>query len=497
MQGIQRAKKFDLAAICMASAVALFSVILVPAEYIVWVWVALGGVTVFLVWCRFGDLLTLVLVWFVVVACMSYFLWRHPIEIFGHTRINVTIDRLFAMVVLAAAIVSLVLRTATWRPLPGAAKAGILMAVCFTVSMMFAGTKSIADVSPYFRLIGGYYIPLIMLVVVFFAIREDTQLKKICWFFFIFGVYLTFTAWAEHLKLWHLVFPRYIANPELGIHWGRARGPFLVAPTLGTTLIFCFFSNLHLSGRVAGPVRIMIYIVNVLILPAIFFTQTRSVWLTMVICTVIWTVWARNVRSRVSVLGTLCAAAVVLTGIFWSDITSVRRMRGGVADPYPIYARIGLAKVSLSLFFERPVFGVGFGHFRDYASKLPADPSSPYARFGAQQMEHNNFLSILTETGVCGLGLYLTMLWMLFKTSLRMYRRLSPTGSGWITRQFVVLYWIMLVNYVVDGMFRETSVDPFNNGLFLTISGVVLAMNYLLASRDRLTAASLPAAARA
>jgi hypothetical protein len=44
------------------------------------------------------------------------------------------------------------------------------------------------------------------------------------------------------------------------------------------------------------------------------------------------------------------------------------------------------------------------------------------------------------------------------------------------------------VDYLIDGMFRETSVDPFNNGLFFTFIGLILAVDYLLEYHPAYTA---------
>ena len=37
----------------------------------------------------------------------------------------------------------------------------------------------------------------------------------------------------EMAKLWGLVFPRFIGDPTIGIHFGRARGPMLQSVRLG------------------------------------------------------------------------------------------------------------------------------------------------------------------------------------------------------------------------------------------------------------------------
>ena len=40
----------------------------------------------------------------------------------------------------------------------------------------------------------------------------------------LIGVYLAVTALAEITKQWWLVYPSYIADPKVGIHFGRAPG---------------------------------------------------------------------------------------------------------------------------------------------------------------------------------------------------------------------------------------------------------------------------------
>lgn len=479
----------DWAVVTAVAVAAVLATFFLPAGGWLWVCVGLAAFAGMSLACQFSDPLTLVLGWFVTAACMSYFLWRYTLPGAG---VAVTVDRLFVLGVALITAAAVGLGRVPWRTLPAVVRVLAIMIIYFTASMLYAGMRSIADVSPHYRLIGGYIIPAIVLVICFLAFRHDRQLSKVAWFFFAFGAYLTITAWAEQLHLWSIVFPKYIRDPDLGIHWGRSRGPFLVAVTLGYTLIFCFFNNLLLAARVVGAGRLMIYAVNAMMLPAIFFTQTRSVWLAMVLCTIVWVMWSRRTRSAIATFSLLLAVGVVCGAIFWGNILSRDRTIGGVTDPYPIDARIGLAKMSGQLISHSPIIGVGFGHFRDAASDIPGDPTSKYLRYSSRLMEHNNFLSVATETGIVGLVLYVVVLWMLFRASVRVYRRLSPTGNGWMTREFVLLYWILLIDYIVDAMFRETSVEPFNNGLLFAISGIILAMDYMLSSDTVLTLGEPP-----
>jgi O-antigen ligase len=486
------AQKSNFGVVAVVAIVAALAGAFSPIEYLPIFWGAVAVATIIVLWANFGDLMSLILLWFVSVACFSYFFWRETIPIPGIVGFNITIDRLLILLILFVAGFAWIIGRMPIKPAPNVVRMMLLLLAYFTVSLVYTGFTSIAEVSPHFRLAGGYYFPAIALMLTYFAVNDEPQIKKICWFFLFFGLYLTLTAWAEHFKLWSIVFPRYIAEPEYGIHWGRARGPFLVSASLGITLVFCFFNNLFLASRTNGPIKALIHVANLLMLPAIFFTQTRSVWLAMVVCAFLWIGLIRRIRSRVAIVMMLLASLVVGGAIFWSDILSRDRTQGGVTDPYPVFARFGLAKITWQMFCDHPITGVGFGHFRDYAASFPQDPTSKYIRFGSRLMEHNNFLSILAEGGIIGLAIYLLVLLAIFRHSLRLYRRIPLEASGWVSRDLVILYWVLLVDYLIDGMFRETSVDPFNNGLFFAFTGLILAVDYLLDYRSEPAKAMFP-----
>lgn len=478
------AQKSNFGVVAIVAVVATLVGVFSPIEYLPILWGMVAMATLIVLWANFWDLMSLILLWFVSAACFSYFFWREAVYIPGFMEFNVTIDRLFILGVVLVAILSWAIGRMPVKAAPNVVRLMVVLLAYFTISLFCTGAKSVSEASPHFRLAGGYYFPAIVLMLTYFTVNDEPQIKKICWFFMFFGLYLTFTAWAEHFKVWSLVFPHYISVPEYGIHWGRARGPFLVSASLGITLVFCFFNNLFLSLRSQGSVKVVLHGANLLMLPAIFFTQTRSVWLAMVVCTFLWIGLIRRIRSRVTVVAMLLAGVIVGGAIFWSDIVSRDRTQGGVTDPYPIYARFGLVKMTLQMCSEHPILGVGFGHFRDYATGFSQDPTSKYIRFGSRLMEHNNFLSILAEGGIVGLLIYVLMLGAIFRHSLRLYRRIPPDASGWVCRELVILYWVLLVDYLIDGMFRETSVDPFNNCLFFAFTGLILAVDYLLDFRS-------------
>ncbi len=65
--------------------------------------------------------------------------------------------------------------------------------------------------------------------------------------FGVLGSYLAFTALFEVAHLWQFVYPKFISDPTLGIHFGRARG--LYAPVGAVRYV------LDISSRLPGGIH--------------------------------------------------------------------------------------------------------------------------------------------------------------------------------------------------------------------------------------------------
>ena len=77
-----------------------------------------------------------------------------------------------------------------------------------------------------------------MPIALYWIARQSTLTERGIWWIQAalagFGVYLAITGLAEISGQWWLVFPKYIADPKVGIHFGRARGPMVQAACYGT-----------------------------------------------------------------------------------------------------------------------------------------------------------------------------------------------------------------------------------------------------------------------
>ncbi|MHC4443362.1 MAG: O-antigen ligase family protein [Planctomycetota bacterium] len=462
--------------VLIATALLTGAICMIPIQFLPYALLAAAGLGILAVWSVRGHLLTVTLLWFVAVICFDEEFWRVNIPFF----FNVTISRLMIVVLVVLWLMMLVVGRAGLRSAGWIYRLMATMLIFFTLSAAISGFESISVATVHYRLIGGYWFAFTIFFMVLHSLNTERDILRLMKFFLLVGVYLTFTGWCEHLRIWSLVFPNYISDPTLGIHFGRVRGPFLVSPTMGLTLVFCFFNNLVLARQLRGPGKYMIYAVCILMLPPIFWTQTRSVWLELILGGMVYIVYSMRNWRRIVAVCLLSAAAILAFTINVENLSSQDRTRGGVADLNPIKMRIGLALITWDIFKDHPFTGVGFGHFRDVAPSYARNVDSPYYTFASNAMEHNNFLSILAETGIIGLLLYLVLLLAFIRCSIRIYHRLPENAPGPIGRGVLVLFWVLIVAYIVDGMFRETSVHPFTNSLFFGIGGMVVALDFLI-----------------
>jgi hypothetical protein len=90
------------------------------------------------------------------------------------------------------------------------------------ISAIFAGT--IGRRAAIFVLIDDYgVLPFLMFAIAPVAFAAEKQRRILLGTLVATGAYLSLTAILEKLKLFDLVFPRYIADPQVGTHFGRAR----------------------------------------------------------------------------------------------------------------------------------------------------------------------------------------------------------------------------------------------------------------------------------
>jgi O-antigen ligase len=359
-----------------------------------------------------------------------------------------------------------------------AATVGYLTLRCLTTPAPpeFGGS----DAGPWWRLIAAFWIPAVLYFAARTALLDERAWRTLLVGLAALGAYLTFTSFAEIGKQWWAVFPRYIADPTLGTHFGRARGPLLNSASLGVMLTACFWAVWFLAAPLARRGQALALLLLLAIAAAVYFTYTRSTWIGLgLTCGLVPLLQMPRRMRYVAALGVVFAGAVGVV-LFGEVVTKLGRKDSDASAEHSVYQRASFAYVSARMFRDAPVFGCGLGRF--YDCKLPylADRSQQIELESLRSLDHHNtLLSILVETGLVGLTLYLLLLAGWAKAGLTLFRDASL--PAWQRRQGLFTLAI-LANYLSSALFHDLTLLPTEHWILFLAGGTSAA---LVAERRR------------
>ena len=355
-----------------------------------------------------GSLVAGCLAFLLVASCFGY-----PFLHFDLGSTPVTLDRLAILGLAGVYIVQRVLGMADPKPLETIDKLLIAFLALLTLSMLTHNWRDNPPdfVSPLWRLMTGFYMP----AMIYWFARQSRLFERRVAFVHgalaCFGVYLAVTGLAEIGHQWWLVFPRYIADPTVGLHYGRARGPMVQAVSFGLFLGVTMLAGFVWRSRWNRLGQLFWLLVMPIDLAAVVCTYTRSVWIgtSLAICVAL----GLTLRGtwRVLILGTLISAGLVLSVAKLNSLENLQREGSATEARESAGMRECFAYVSWKMFLDRPILGFGFGQF--YKEKLAylSDRSTPLdLELIRDYIHHNTYLSLLTETGLIGLILYMAIL---------------------------------------------------------------------------------------
>jgi O-antigen ligase len=322
--------------------------------------------------------------------------------------------------------------------------------------------------------------------------------------FVVFGIYLAITSLAEYYQAWWLVFPPYITDTALkhGEFVGRARGPLLHPIGNGILLATCLGSLLLWWQRIRGEVQfsgtarkpapprsagrrgnwtsplflqLLAVAAVILALAALWATLTRSVWMGGVFAVALTVGLALPWHRRLPLLVGGLAVVALLAFTKWDDLVEFKRDKDLDADKTAesVELRPIMARVAWQMFRDRPLFGCGYDQYQtehlnyvsDRSTDLPLERARGY-------IPHNVALSLLTETGLIGLGLFAGLLTLWVRDAWRLWRKESLPLSA---RQQGLLFLTALGAYLINGMFHDVSVVPMANMTLFFLAGATVA----------------------
>ncbi len=421
-----------------------------------------------------GSLLLACGVYLAVASAIGYEFFHFPVG-----GISFSLDRIVFLGLVAAYAIQWKIGRTSPKDVPASewtliAFFGLLTFNTFTHQWNRGGSDQVPIVQ---HLIEGYLIPLTLYWVARRAIIHERDVNRLYALFAIFGIYLSVTAFCEIAGAWGLVFPKFIGDPTRGIHFGRARGPFLQSVRLGLYLLVglaAVWIPLVWRGIWGRGGQLLGVCLSPLFLGAVLLTYTRSIWLgTALAALVILALTFHGWLRRLAVLGVL-ASGILAVAVVGNGFVAFQREYGANETKESTNMRAVFAYVSWLMFQEKPIAGYGFGHFpHENRPFLNDRQTAMFLGSIRGYIHHNTFLSLLVELGIFGLLLYCIVLsgwtrraWWLWKD------RQAP---AWMRGQALMLL-LFTPHFLLQMLFHDVTYSPLENGLLFLMAGLTSGM---------------------
>lgn len=315
---------------------------------------------------------------------------------------------------------------------------------------------------PSFVFMSGYLVPFLSFVFTKYMLDNEDDLLVVFKSVFWLGAYLTITAFLERSSFKYLVWPSYIIDPAVSpLHLDRARGPFLNAAFNGVALNVAFLCGLIVYPTLRGARRWAYILFMILMVPAIYLTRTRSVYVHFLLTgAALVTVY----RTRFALWRILPAAAlvvIILVGTQLDKLMSSDRMGGGIGQMQEVYIRLGLAEKSLNLLSENPFGGIGLAQFKTSSLFTPE----------IFEYQHNQLIGMAVELGLPGVFFYLCIIIILFRRIARL-ADFVPTDRL-LGPNMVLLLCLILMVSLWNAVFVEPTMHLFMSSNFFVFAGIV------------------------
>ncbi len=253
--------------------------------------------------------------------------------------------------------------------------------------------------------------------------RRDLLLRCLV----VIGLYLGATAIFEMIGPRSLVFPRFILDPNVGIQFGRARGPFTESEADGLAMAQCGFAAAFAATRLPGWWKALSRIAVGLCALGALLTLTRSVWVGTTLGVLLVCVLTRGLRKYL--LPIVAVTALVVT-LALATVPGLRdKAFSRATTQRSVYDRQNTDAAALRVIERHPLTGVGWLRFidvnQDYVRQARGYPIT-----NIKIEVHNVPLSRAAELGIPGGALWL--LSVLAGPCLVFLRR-TPMGdlAGW------------------------------------------------------------------
>ncbi|WP_420176370.1 O-antigen ligase family protein [Luteococcus sp. OSA5] len=347
-----------------------------------------------------------------------------------------------------------------------------LLTVLVTCYSWFS-TGEATDSYKLYMLVDRIVMPLLMFAAgpMVFATRARRML--LLKFMTLLTIYWGITAIGEIAHQDWLVFPRFIMNPDVGIGYGRARGPFLASEPMGMACALGFFTSGLLASMTTGRWRRLALAAMAFGFIGDALAMTRTLWLALLAGVLVIGVLVPALRRRLPmmIMGSVGSAAVALLAIPGLLPLLVERL----TTSRSIYDRVLTNDAAMRIIEAKPFTGVGWGNFVgvnvDWVRQADTIPLTTVT------IEvHNVLLARAAETGIQGAVLW-ALCMLLGPAAVLVSRTPTPEAKGWQLVTIGALFvWLLPT-------LGSPNPYPFPNNMIWLIGGI--ASRHLLIAPAR------------
>lgn len=339
-------------------------------------------------------------------------------------------------------------------------------------------TGEASTVAPGWKLAASYWMPALLYLVLRSANITLSRWKWLLGSLTVFGCYLALTGIAEVKGQWWAVFPRYISDPSLGTHFGRARGPALMSASLGVYLTVCFWAAWFLWAKVGRIGKLTLTATMCLMVVTLYYTYTRSCWLGLV-CGLAIIPLVQFPRSwKPLIVGSMLVAGLVGLATVGGNLVDLGRKDSDASASHSVYQRASFLYLSKEMFKDYPIWGCGFGRFYDMKMPYLSDRRQQIELESLRQLDHHNtFLSVLVETGIVGFTLFVGLLASWARASWKLFR--NSRAEKWMQAHGLFSFAVIMT-YVVNGAFHDLTLSPSEQWLLCLAVGLVAQMQAMV-----------------
>ncbi len=337
----------------------------------------------------------------------------------------------------------------------------------FSLVSVFFSESIGAGISSWLKMFQVFIILNLTILVVTGSGKElfEKRVNLICWSVVVALIYPFVKFYYNFFSGHGRAMTGYIRYSMFGAHFNIFPYTLLVA------FPFCLF--LYSVSRSKAGKKIWFAFLG-LISYTIFISYTRNVWIGFAILIMVWIIINKKYMLAYAFAG-LFVTMMLLNHDIQERLKDIYLVFSSGnffdMDPLLLSGRIGIWQKNLRYFLdESTLIEKMFGSGYDVYLKIRG------YRSGRSGLEHNTYMSLLMNTGVVGLSLYILYIIKLFQEAYRLLR----SATDVYIRNYAMVYTAMLVSYVIISSASHMLWKMTFQYYFAVFSGLVIAGNILV-----------------